>query len=105
MEGCQSFLEELVGYRVYYWEHRACKFKEKEIGMDKYDPLLHRYFSYQLWKERVKEIKAKQRAKRKHLKGLHDLQEGQPENKKTCRENPSWNSSPPSYSAASPIKL
>ena len=33
-EGCRSFLEELVGYRVYYWEHRAREFKEKVIGRD-----------------------------------------------------------------------
>ena len=94
-----------MGYRVYYWEHRAQEFKEKEIGRDEYNLLLHRYFSYQLWKERVKEIKAKRREKRKRLERLNELQEGQPESKKMHTEHSSWNPPPPLYSATSPIKL
>ena len=88
-EGCRSFLEELVGYRVYYWDHRTRRFEDKVIGKNEYDPLFHGYFSYRLWKEEQKEIEAKRREKRKQQKD-RSTESAQHSRWSGTRETPLW---------------
>ena len=101
-EGCSTYAEELVGYKVCYWSGYTEGFREKVIDKDSLNPLFHGYFSYRLWREELAEIQKKRTESKRKREQTHELPSQQPTPKKKRTESPSCSPSPPLYSPSSP---
>jgi hypothetical protein len=64
-EYCKEFVQEKIGYRAWEWNSTKAEFEQLYITADKYLPLKHSYFHYQIWKAGADNAKRSHREWRK----------------------------------------